>query len=156
MAIKDKGFETGEISGFLDEGTEFEGELRFRDTMRIDGKFRGKINSKSVLIIGEAADISGDIVVSHVSINGRVNGKINADKKIEIHSKGRVYCNISTPNLTIEDGAFFHGNCNMDSKETTKAEKEIEPVLEKAPTKLPPLVTPKPAEKKDEEPKDKK
>jgi cytoskeletal protein CcmA (bactofilin family) len=155
MAIKDKGFETGEISGFLDEGTEFEGELLFRDTMRIDGKFRGKITSKSVLIIGEAADINGDIVVSHVSINGRVTGKIIADKKIEIHSKGRVYSNISTPNLTIEDGAFFHGNCNMDSKDLPKAEKEKEPAPAKEPSKLPPLVAPKPPEKKDEEPKDK-
>ena len=117
MVIRDKSLETGEISGFLDEGTDFNGELKFRDTMRIDGRFRGKISSKSVLIIGKSADIEAEIAVSNVSINGRVNGKIVADKKIEIHSKGRVYCDITTPNLIIEDGAFFHGNCNMGEKE---------------------------------------
>jgi cytoskeletal protein CcmA (bactofilin family) len=113
--MKDKGFDFGEISGFLDEGTEFEGTLKFRETMRIDGRFRGKIYSSSVLIVGETAEITGEVEVSIVSINGKVSGKIKADKKIEIHSKGRVYCDISTPSLVIEDGAFFEGNCNMDT-----------------------------------------
>ncbi|HUX06903.1 MAG TPA: polymer-forming cytoskeletal protein [Acidobacteriota bacterium] len=113
--MKERGFDSGEISGFLDEGTEFEGTLKFRETMRIDGKFSGKISSSSVLIVGEAAEINGEVHVSNVSINGKVTGKITADKKIEIHSKGRVYCDIATSNLVIEDGAFFEGNCNMDT-----------------------------------------
>jgi cytoskeletal protein CcmA (bactofilin family) len=122
--MKEKMFDHGEISGFLDEGTSFIGELSFRNTMRIDGKFKGKITSKNVLIIGETAEIEGDIDVSNVSINGKVSGTIAADKKIEIHSKGKVYCDIDTPKLVIEDGAFFQGNCNMKGGgETTIIEK---------------------------------
>lgn len=112
--MRDKMFDHGEISGFLDEGTSFVGELTFRNTMRIDGKFQGKIRSKNVLIIGETATIDGEIEVSNVSINGKVNGRITADKKIEIHSKGQVFSDIVTPKLVIEDGAFFQGNCNMN------------------------------------------
>jgi cytoskeletal protein CcmA (bactofilin family) len=111
-------FDHGEISGFLDEGTSFVGELTFRNTMRIDGTFKGKIRSKNVLIIGETATIDGEIEVSNVSINGKVNGHITADKKIEIHSKGQVFCDIVTPKLVIEDGAFFQGNCNMNGTVT--------------------------------------
>ena len=120
--MKDRSFEHGEISGFLDEGTSFSGELAFRNTMRIDGKFKGKIKSKNVLIVGETAEIEGEVDVSNVSINGKVSGKIKADKKIEIHSKGKVFCDIDTPKLVIEDGAFFQGNCNMDH-EPEKPEK---------------------------------
>jgi cytoskeletal protein CcmA (bactofilin family) len=115
--MKDKVFDHGEISGFLDEGTSFIGELNFRNTMRIDGKFKGKIKSKNVLIVGETAEIEGEIDVSNVSINGKVSGKMIADKKIEIHSKGKVFCDIDTPKLVIEDGAFFQGNCNMNGGE---------------------------------------
>lgn len=111
--MRDKVFDHGEISGFLDEGTSFNGELTFRNTMRIDGKFKGSIKSKNVLIVGETAEIDGEVEVSNVSINGKVSGKIVAEKKIEIHSKGKVYCDIDTPKLVIEDGAFFQGNCNM-------------------------------------------
>ena len=116
--MRDKVFDHGEISGFLDEGTSFNGELTFRNTMRIDGKFKGSIKSKNVLIVGETAEIDGEVEVSNVSINGKVSGKLKAEKKIEIHSKGKVYCDIDTPKLVIEDGAFFQGNCNM--KETGK------------------------------------
>ena len=119
--MKERGLDFGEISGFLDEGTDFSGDLKFRETMRIDGKFRGKIHSTSVLIVGETADIDGEITVSNVSINGKVSGSITADKKIEIHSKGRVFCDIVTPNLVIEDGALFQGNCNMDSANANAA-----------------------------------
>lgn len=129
--MKDKNLEQGEISGFLDDGTDFEGKLMFRDTMRIDGKFHGKIKSSSVLIVGETAQIDGEIKVSRVSINGSVSGKIIADKKVEIHSKGRVYCDIKTPKLVIEDGAFFQGNCNMDSGKTKQQGELIQTSAEK-------------------------
>lgn len=127
--MKEKTFDHGEISGFLDEGTSFVGELSFSNTMRIDGKFDGKIKSKNVLIVGETAEIKGEIDVSNISINGKVSGKIIADKKVEIHSKGQVFCDITTQKLVIEDGAFFKGKCNMDGMEKTsgKASKSSEP-----------------------------
>jgi len=129
----------GEISGFLDEGTDFQGELRFRETMRIDGKFNGKIFSKNVLIIGESAKIEGDIEVSNISINGQVKGKLVGDKKVEIHSRGRVYGDIITPSLIIEDGAFFHGKCDMDGGAFDKSAKG-----EKLPSQPPPPPPPSP------------
>lgn len=118
--MKDRSFDHGEISGFLDEGTEFNGDLVFRNTMRIDGKFKGSIESKNYLIIGETAEIEGEVKVSIVSINGKVSGKIIADGKVEIHAKGKVFCDIDTPKLVVEDGAFFRGNCNMLLEEETK------------------------------------
>ena len=136
--MKERGMDFGEISGFLDEGTDFQGELRFRETMRIDGKFNGKIFSKNVLIIGESAKIEGDIEVSNISINGQVKGKLVGDKKVEIHSRGRVYGDIITPSLIIEDGAFFHGKCDMDGGAFAKDAKD-----EKIPSQPPPPSPPR-------------
>ena len=48
-----KGKASGELNGFLDRGASFKGEMEFEDTMRIDGKFNGKIMSKNELIVGE-------------------------------------------------------------------------------------------------------
>ena len=39
--IKIKGLTSEDINGFLDQGTELQGELRFRDTFRVDGKVKG-------------------------------------------------------------------------------------------------------------------
>ena len=106
----------GELNGFLDHGSSFKGELEFEDTMRIDGRFNGKIVSKNELIVGESAHIDGDIHVGRIAISGTVVGKIVADQRVEIHRNGKVYSDIDTPALIIEEGAIFQGNCVMGDK----------------------------------------
>ncbi|HEX8152770.1 MAG TPA: polymer-forming cytoskeletal protein [Thermoanaerobaculia bacterium] len=106
----------GELNGFLDRGSSFKGELEFEDTMRIDGRFNGRISSKNELIVGESAHIEGDIHVGRIAISGTVVGKIVADQRVEIHRNGKVYSDIDTPALIIEEGAIFQGNCVMGDK----------------------------------------
>lgn len=113
-----KGKPSGELNGFLDRGSSFKGELEFEDTMRIDGKFDGKITSKNELIVGEAAQIEGDIHVGRIAISGTVVGKIVADQRVEIHRNGKVYSDIDTPALIIEEGAVFQGNCVMADRKS--------------------------------------
>ena len=107
---------SGELNGFLDRGSSFKGELEFEDTMRIDGKFNGKIHSKNELIVGESAHIEGDVHVGRIAISGTVVGKIIADQRVEIHRNGKVYSDIDTPALIIEEGAVFQGNCVMGDR----------------------------------------
>jgi cytoskeletal protein CcmA (bactofilin family) len=115
--------ESSEITGFLDEGTEFVGEMKFGGTMRIDGKYEGKIKSNSSLIIGETANIKADLIeVGAISINGRIEGNIVAKDRIEIHSMGKVFGSITTPSLIVDDGAILQGQCSME-----KASKSSEP-----------------------------
>jgi cytoskeletal protein CcmA (bactofilin family) len=107
---------SGDLNGFLDRGSSFKGELEFEDTMRIDGRFNGKIRSKNELIVGESAHIEGEIHVGRIAISGTVVGKITADQRVEIHRNGKVYSDVDTPALVIEEGAIFQGNCVMGDK----------------------------------------
>jgi cytoskeletal protein CcmA (bactofilin family) len=111
-----KGKTGGELNGFLDRGSSFKGELEFEDTMRIDGKFNGRIVSKNELIVGESAHVEGEVHVGRIAISGTVVGKIIADQRVEIHRNGKVYSDIDTPNLIIEEGAIFQGNCVMGDR----------------------------------------
>jgi len=111
-----KGKGSGELNGFLDSGASFKGELEFEDTMRIDGRFNGKIVSKNELIVGESATIEGDIQVGKIAISGTVIGKIIATQRVEIHRNGKVYSDVDTPPLVIEEGAIFQGTCVMGDR----------------------------------------
>ncbi len=103
----------GELNGFLDRGSSFKGDLEFEDTMRIDGRFNGTNTSKNELIVGESATIEATIHVGKIAISGTVMGKIKADQKIEIHRSAKVFSDIETPALVIEEGAVFQGSCVM-------------------------------------------
>ena len=109
--LKTKGAE--DLNGFLDEGTEFSGELRFRDVLRIDGRAKGRIVSDNTLIIGETGQVDAEIDCGVVSIRGRVSGQVRGRQRIELLSGCRVQASLVAPKLLIEDGAFFQGDCQM-------------------------------------------
>ena len=118
----------GRVSGFIDKETEITGDVKFKDSFRIDGIFKGKILSGGSLIIGETGDLEADVEADSISINGRVKGSLNAKDRIEIFSQGRVTGKIVAPKLIIEEGAFFQGSCQMELKalEGNKSETEVE------------------------------
>ena len=111
--IKIKGLSAEELNGFLDEGTEVIGELRFRDTFRIDGRVKGKIVSDNQLIVGESGQVEADIECGHVSIRGSVQGRVHGRQRIELLAGSRVQGTLISPRLVIEEGAFFQGECDM-------------------------------------------
>ncbi len=111
--MRGKSTGTGDLSGFLDVGTDFHGELAFQDTLRIDGKFEGTIREGRLLIIGESAEVNADIHVSTVSVSGRLRGSVHAKERIELHASARCQCNLDTRVLVVEEGAMFEGGCAM-------------------------------------------
>ena len=117
----------GEINGFLDRSTSLKGELRFNDTMRIDGRFSGRILSDNVLIVGENAEVDAEIDVAAILIEGQVRGVVRATSRIELHPGGSLIADIATPVLKIEEGAVFQGRCDMNA---------VEPALEVGPRRL--------------------
>ena len=117
-----------EINAFLGKDTEFEGKFSFTGAVRIDGKFTGEIESSGTLIVGEAATITSQIRVADMIISGEVNGDVVAENKIEISVPGKMFGNIQTPKLVIEEGVIFEGTCKMQELGKDK-KKELSPSL---------------------------
>lgn len=105
---------SSEVTTLLGRGSEFEGKLSFEGTVRIDGKLAGEIFSDDVLIVGEGAEVSAEINVGAIVIEGTVHGNIQAKRSVEIRTPGRVRGNITTPSLFIEKGVIFDGHCQME------------------------------------------
>ena len=113
------------IKAFLGKDTSFEGKLNFNGTVRIDGHFKGEITStEGNLIVGEFGMIDADIHISHIFISGEIRGNIIADHKIDIHPSGKVFGNIQTPTLSLQEGAILEGDVRMSQTEK-KFEKKV-------------------------------
>ncbi len=105
----------GELNALLGKGSAFEGKLLFEGTVRIDGKFTGEIVSTDTLMIGEGAEVKGQIQVGSLIIVGDYNGDAKATKSIEIKAPAKVRGTLTTASIVIERGVFFEGNCKMDT-----------------------------------------
>ena len=103
----------GGLTAFIDQGSEFEGKLSFRDTVRIDGRFRGEISSENTLIVGETGEIEATIRSNTIAISGTVTGEVNAAQKVVLHKTARVQGTVEAPSIVVEDGAIFNGTVNM-------------------------------------------
>jgi cytoskeletal protein CcmA (bactofilin family) len=106
----------GGLTAFIDQGSSFEGKLSFKDTVRIDGHFRGEITSENTLVIGESGEIEANVQSQTVIISGTILGDIVASKKVVLHKTARVEGNVETPSVVVEDGATLDGTLRMGSK----------------------------------------
>jgi cytoskeletal protein CcmA (bactofilin family) len=105
--------QSSDLNGFLDNGSHLHGELRFDASFRVDGRLTGTVESEGDLIVGEAGEVEGDLKVGQIFVFGTVRGTIRASRKIQIAPNGKVFAEIDTPALVIEDGATFEGRCSM-------------------------------------------
>lgn len=112
MNFKNAG-KNSDLNGFLDKGSRLSGELQFETTFRVHGSFTGTVSSEGDLIVGEGGELDGQLQVGDLFVSGIVRGRITARKKVHIAATGRVYAEIETPTLIIDEGAFFEGNCSM-------------------------------------------
>jgi cytoskeletal protein CcmA (bactofilin family) len=110
----------GEINTLLGRGSSFDGKLTFEGTVRIDGKLSGEIFSNDVLVVGEGAEVSAEIDVGVLIVEGSVTGNVRAKRSVELHAPARVRGNIETPSLFIDKGVMFEGNCRMEGVGATR------------------------------------
>lgn len=124
---------SGDLSGFLDVGSHFEGELRFEQSFRVDGKVVGKVISEGDLVVGEKGEIDGEIHVGRLFVSGLVKGEVHATRRLSIHPHGRVEGTVHSRALVIEEGGVLEGQSSMKAASEERAASEP-PAAAAAPT----------------------
>src|SRR5436190_13330209 len=93
---------------------ELDGELSFKDMLRINGHVAGRVFSyKGTLIVDTSAKVEADINVGVCVVNGTVVGDIIGHERVEVTPGAIVRGNIATRTLSIKPGAVFQGDCRM-------------------------------------------
>jgi len=114
-------------STVIGEMADSNGTLKDKESVRIDGKFEGEIETEASVIVGGNAFVKANLKADSVSIEGKVIGNIDCNGKVEIFSSGSLEGKVKASELIINGGALFNGECRMVSNEEEKEglEKEI-------------------------------
>ncbi len=101
------------IDCLIGAGTTVSGDVAFTGGLRIDGTVRGNVTTANgeagTLVVSESARIDGEIKVSHVVVNGTVNGPVVANDYLELQPKARVVGDIEYRTLEMHLGAVVQG-----------------------------------------------
>jgi cytoskeletal protein CcmA (bactofilin family) len=113
MFDKRQGKPQKRIDCLIGAGTTVHGDVTFTGGLRVDGTLRGNVSTANgesgTLVVSEHARIDGEIDVSHVVINGTVNGPITADDFLELQAKARIAGDIAYRTLEMHLGAVVQG-----------------------------------------------
>ena len=99
----------------IEINAQMEGELTFGDpvNLRINGIFSGRLNTKGTLSIGNNAQVDANINGENIVIGGKVKGNVIAKKMLVLMPTAVLHGDITTPKLSIVEGAIFQGGCQM-------------------------------------------
>jgi len=107
-------------TGPLESVPELNGEISFKDMLRVNGHIAGKVFSfKGTLIVDGSARVDASIDVAVAMISGTVNGDVIGHQRVELGPSAVINGNISTRSIAMKPGAIFTGDCRMLKSEST-------------------------------------
>lgn len=98
---------------FIAQDCEITGTLTIKGDARIDGQVEGGIKAGGELTIGSGAKVKANLEGKAVSIAGEVRGDVKAFENLELAASARLYGDIYTKQLKIEQGARFVGSSHL-------------------------------------------
>jgi len=113
-----KMIEEKDVDTVLAEDIDFSGTMKFKNSLMIKGKFDGKIDAEGHLILGPNSEVKATIRAGIVTNYGKIIGNVEAIKKLELLKGAELNGDIKTPDLIIESGCIFNGNCTMTSPQS--------------------------------------
>ena len=100
-------------SSILGPELEIHGDVKVSGSLLIYGKIFGNIESNGAVRTATGSEVKGNIVAKEILIGGKVDGDIDAEKKVTLGDTSILIGNLTSFILTIEEGAKFEGACNM-------------------------------------------
>lgn len=108
------------INSLIGESTVFKGEFQAKGPLRIDGNFKGKIDSSGKVFIGKHGKAECLVLAKIVIIGGKVEGDIYAMDNVIALKTAEIIGNIYSSSIKIEDGVTLEGQCRVLSKNDMK------------------------------------
>jgi cytoskeletal protein CcmA (bactofilin family) len=122
----------GDIANnLIGENSYFTGRFLINGSLRIDGRFEGKYLQADQLYIGPTGKIKTNINAVSVIVEGLVIGNINASSRVLLMPTSKIYGDIKTPELIIQNGVILEGRCTISNDLKSSARDLIESEYEK-------------------------
>lgn len=105
---------TGET--VIAEGCNFTGKATVTGTLRVEGRAQGEVKATDSVVVGRTGRLEANVITNRAVFNGTYNGRVEAKDRVELQNGSRVEGDIVAPNMVMEDGVFFRGNCQIGAK----------------------------------------
>lgn len=92
------------------------GDLETEGLIRIEGRVRGTVRAGSQVLIGQGAQVEGDLHTKEAVVGGEVVGSIHASERVELQPTATVTGNIITPRIAVMEGGKVTGEVRIQDQ----------------------------------------
>ncbi|TFG86775.1 MAG: polymer-forming cytoskeletal protein [Chromatiales bacterium] len=105
----------GRATAVIGPSIQIEGTLRGQEDVSIEGEVTGTIHlQNNTLTVGAQGKIKADVYANTIYVEGSTEGDLFGSEQVIIRKSAKVRGNITSPRVSLEDGATFKGSIEMD------------------------------------------
>jgi cytoskeletal protein CcmA (bactofilin family) len=97
----------------LGDDAEVSGKLSFVSPTRVEGKLKGEVRASDLLVVGPRAVVQATVRAAKLVVLGEVRGEVLGASRIEVCAGGKLFGDVETQSLVIQEGATFEGRSRM-------------------------------------------
>lgn len=99
-----------------------DGDLRGEEDLLIEGEVNGTVQLKNnSLTIGAQGKVRADVYAHSIYVDGLMEGDLFGSERVHIRKSAQVRGNVTSPRVSLEDGAKFKGSIEMDPQAVQSA-----------------------------------
>jgi cytoskeletal protein CcmA (bactofilin family) len=92
-----------------------DGDVRGEEDLLIEGEVSGTVQLKNnSLTIGPQGKVTADVYAHSIYVDGYLEGDLFGSERVHIRKSATVKGNVTSPRVSVEDGAKFKGAIEMD------------------------------------------
>jgi len=99
---------------FIGSKTTVRGQVSGKQDLVVEGRIEGHIRLEGHLTVEDSGIVEADVEANIATVRGEVRGPLMAARSAVLETTARVTGKIKAPSITIEDGARFSGEIEMD------------------------------------------
>lgn len=103
-----------------------EGNFSSDGDVVIEGQLTGTLKTSKNVRIGAGARIKADVEAANIIQAGEIRGNVKVLEKLQLKSTAKIFGNVETSIMSVEEGGILNGKCQMVKKENPAGEENQE------------------------------
>ena len=103
-------------TSYFGKNLTIKGRVSGNGNVIIMGGLEGEFDLRGRVKIAQPAKIKGKVKADVISVDGNVKGKLAAKQRLHLDQTARIEGQMTTPKLSISEGASFNGEVTMSGR----------------------------------------
>ncbi|HJR71187.1 MAG TPA: polymer-forming cytoskeletal protein [Gammaproteobacteria bacterium] len=132
---------SGREAAVIGPSIHIDGDVRGEEDLLIDGEVSGTVQLKNnSLTVGPNGKVKADVYAHSIYVDGYLEGDLYGSERVNIRKSAQVRGNVTSPRVSLEDGAKFKGSIEMDPQAAQNVVGRAVPKSASAPSAAKPVV----------------